>query len=50
MLFGEEAEGYGVTVPSITRVQKMLARDGFASQDVLLTPVELAEELEVGSR
>jgi energy-coupling factor transporter ATP-binding protein EcfA2 len=46
VLFGDEAEGYGVTVPSITRLQKMLSRDGFVSQDVLLTPAELAETLE----
>ena len=50
VLFGDKAEGYGVAVPAVTEVQKMLARDGFASQDVLLTPAELAEELEVGSK
>ncbi len=46
VLFGDQAEGYGVSVPSVTRVQKMLARDGFVSTDRLLTPSELAAEIE----
>jgi hypothetical protein len=50
VLFGDEAEAYGVTVPAITRVQKMLARDGFVSQDNLLSPGELAKALEGGTR
>jgi len=50
VLFGDEAEAYGVTVPAITRVQKMLARDGFVSQENLLSPGELAEALEGGTR
>ncbi len=45
VLFGEEAEGYGVAVPAVTRVQKMLARGGLAPRDRLLTPSELASEV-----
>jgi energy-coupling factor transporter ATP-binding protein EcfA2 len=46
VLFREEAEAYGVTVPSITRVQRMLAKDGIVSQTKLMAPSELAEALE----
>jgi energy-coupling factor transport system ATP-binding protein len=42
VLFGEEAEGYGISVPAITRVQKLIARDGFVSTDRLLSASELA--------
>jgi len=42
VLFGDEAEGYGVAVPAVTRVQKMLVRDGFIPRGGLLTPEELA--------
>ncbi len=45
VLFGEEAEGYGVSVPAVIRVQKMLARDGVAPADRLLSPRELAAGL-----
>ena len=42
VLFGGEAEGYGVSVPAVTTVQKLLARDGFAPEGGLLSPSELA--------
>jgi energy-coupling factor transporter ATP-binding protein EcfA2 len=46
VLFGEEADGYGVTVPAVTRVQKMLAKGGLAPDNRLLGAVELASVLE----
>ncbi len=46
VLFGDEAEGYGVAVPAVTKVQKMLARDGVVSMNELLTPTTLAGALE----
>jgi energy-coupling factor transporter ATP-binding protein EcfA2 len=42
VLFGEEAEGYGISVPAITRVQKLIARDGLVSTDRMLSATELA--------
>ena len=42
VLFGEEAGGYGISVPSITRVQKILAKGGLAPSDRLLSAKELA--------
>ena len=42
VLFGDQAEGYGVSVPAIVRLQKLLARDGRAPSDRLLTAKELA--------
>jgi energy-coupling factor transporter ATP-binding protein EcfA2 len=42
VLFGEEAEGYGISVPAIIRVQKLIARDGLVSTDRLLSASELA--------
>ena len=50
VLFGEEAEAYGVAVPAITQVQKMLARDGAVKAKGLLTPAELATAMEKGSQ
>jgi len=47
VLFGDEAEGYGVSVPSVTKVQKMLAADGVLGTDRLLSPGELAQSVEV---
>jgi energy-coupling factor transporter ATP-binding protein EcfA2 len=49
VLFGEKADGFGVSIPAIIRVQKMLAADGVATADRLLTPAELASELKRGS-
>jgi energy-coupling factor transporter ATP-binding protein EcfA2 len=46
VLFGEEAESYGVATPAVTRLQKMLAKEGLASKESLLSPAELAAELE----
>jgi len=43
VLFGDEAEAYGVSVPSVTRVQKMLAADGVLAAERLLGPGELAQ-------
>jgi energy-coupling factor transporter ATP-binding protein EcfA2 len=45
VLFGAEAEGYGVAVPAVTQLQKMLARDGRVTTDSLLGPKELAQEI-----
>jgi energy-coupling factor transport system ATP-binding protein len=42
VLFGEEAERYGVSVPAITKVQKLLALDGLVREDELLSAQELA--------
>ncbi len=49
VLFGDEAGGYGVAVPVVTRVQKMLAKDGRAPDDRLLTAAELASVVGVES-
>jgi len=46
VLFGEEADGYGVSVPAVTRLQKMLAKDGLAPDDRLLSAAELASTVE----
>ena len=46
VLFGDEAEGYGVAIPAVTKLQKMLAQDGLATKQALLSPTELAAELE----
>lgn len=46
VLFGREAEAYGVAVPAVTQVQKMLARDGLVSTSGLMTPSELAASFE----
>ena len=48
VLFGDEAEAYGVSVPSVTKVQKMLAADGVLEADKLLSPGELARSVEAG--
>ena len=45
VLFGDEAEGYGVAVPSVTRLQKMLIRDGALRPEGLLAPEELARRV-----
>ena len=45
VLFGEEAEGYGVATPAITRLQRLLANDGLATKESLLTPAQLAAVL-----
>jgi energy-coupling factor transporter ATP-binding protein EcfA2 len=42
VLFGDEAGSYGVAVPAVTQVQKMLAKDGFLPGRGLMTPMELA--------
>ena len=47
VLFGEEAEAYGVTVPAVTKVQKMLVADGSISTTELLGPAELARAVGV---
>ena len=46
VLFGGEAENYGVAVPAVTRVQKMLASAGLAPRDRLMTPAALAAAVE----
>ena len=50
VLFGDQAEAYGVAIPAVTQVQKMLARDGLASTDELMTPGELAAAFGGGTR
>ncbi len=49
VLLGDEAEGYGISVPAVARLQKMLARDGLARSNVLLAPSELAVVMEAAS-
>ena len=46
VLFGDEAEAYGVTVPSVTKLQKMLAADAVLTRAGLLSPAELAYAVE----
>ena len=46
VLFGGEAGAYGVAVPSVTEVQRLLARDGLVGLDHLLGPAELADAVE----
>jgi len=48
VLFGEDAESYGVSVPSVTRLQKMLLRDGLVQNRGLMTPAELAGAMDGG--
>jgi len=48
VLFGEDAESYGVSVPSVTRLQKMLLRDGLVQHRGLMTPAELAGAMDGG--
>ena len=45
VLYGDEAEGYGVAIPAVTKVQKLLAKDGFVTRQDLMTPTELARAL-----
>ncbi len=45
VLFKDESEGYGVSIPAITQVQKMLARDRLVPAKELMTPGELAAAL-----
>ena len=42
VLFGEEADGYGVAVPAVTKVQRMLVKDGLAPDDMLYGAKDLA--------
>ena len=49
VLFSQDAEAYGVTVPSVTRLQKMLAGDGVIPEGELLTPAQLAMAVRGGS-
>ena len=46
VLLGEDAAGYGVSVPALVRLQRMLAKDWGGPKDALLTPRELAEFVE----
>ncbi len=50
VLFGDEAEGHGVAVPAVTRVQRALAARGRVAGEGLLTPSELASAVEGGRR
>lgn len=45
VLFGEEADKYGVATPAVTKVQKMLARGGLVGTDRLMSPSELAAKV-----
>jgi energy-coupling factor transport system ATP-binding protein len=45
VLFGGEAEAYGVSVPAVTKVQKLLASDGLVREDELLSAQELASAI-----
>jgi len=46
VLFGELADGYGVAVPAVTKVQRMLAKDGIVADDRLYSATELASMME----
>ncbi|MGD0477876.1 MAG: ABC transporter ATP-binding protein [Nitrososphaerales archaeon] len=46
VLFDEDADGYGVAVPAVTKVQRMLAKDGLVPDDRLLSGAELASIVE----
>lgn len=48
VLFGDEAEAFGIAVPAATKLQKMLLKDGVISRRELLSPSELA--LAIGGR
>ena len=48
VLFSEEADRYGVSIPAVTRVQRMLQADGRPLGDRLLAPKELASAVEGG--
>jgi energy-coupling factor transporter ATP-binding protein EcfA2 len=50
VLFGEQAEGYGVLVPAVTRLQKLLAKSGVVGTDRLLSPAEVAQAAGRGAR
>ena len=50
VLLGEEAGAYGVSVPAVVRLQKMLAKDGIVTAKSLLSPPELAATLEGETR
>ena len=45
VLFEDKSEGFGDSVPAVTQLQKMLARDGLVPSDELMTPGELAAVL-----
>ena len=46
VLLGDQAAGYGVSVPAIVRLQKMLAKDGVVASEGLMSPGELASAVE----
>ena len=50
VLLGEEAESYGVSVPAVTKVQRLLASDGLVLEDELLSAQELAAAAESSRR
>jgi energy-coupling factor transporter ATP-binding protein EcfA2 len=50
VLFGDEADGFGVAIPAVTRVQKMLAASGRAPSDRLCDAAELAAAAEGRTR
>jgi len=45
VLLGGEAARYGISVPAVTQVQKLLQDDGVIGPKGLLSPAELAEEV-----
>ena len=45
VLLGDEAAKYGISVPAVTRVQKLLQDDRVIGPKGLLSPAELAEEV-----
>jgi energy-coupling factor transport system ATP-binding protein len=46
VLLGDDAEGYGISVPSSARLQKMLSKDGLSFGGRILEPEELASRVE----
>jgi energy-coupling factor transporter ATP-binding protein EcfA2 len=49
VLFGDQAEGYGVLIPAVTKLQKRLAKMGVVGTERLLSPIQLAEETRRGT-
>jgi energy-coupling factor transporter ATP-binding protein EcfA2 len=50
ILFGDEAQRYGVAIPAVTRLQKLLAEEKMASLGSLQSPSGLAGEVEERGR
>ncbi|MDA4128542.1 MAG: ATP-binding cassette domain-containing protein [Thaumarchaeota archaeon] len=49
VLSDERVQGYGINVPAITKLQQSLKRDGLQLSSRILSPKELAEELNLNA-